>query len=313
MKNSLTKVIVDIIVLLAVLIVVDVFVGWVGKKYVLGISKVPRNSDASIANYDLNAATPDVAIIGSSTAISHYNPEIIHDSLLISTGNDYLVFNMGMSRQKMAYNYYAIKSLLDRKMPKILIIDVWASYLSENTPTSSGSFPPLRPHVKINSNIDEMFRLHKQKRVEYMSNMYCFNTELMYLLVSAFKPVVKNGFKTRRAEMEEPVLKDMMKDTGKLLALSVEEFDGMIKLVEDNEIKTVIVMSPTLCASDTTSVSYHYIKTKCEEKNIPLLDYSNDTIYLKAHYFRDQRHMNCWGADKFTKDLMRDIKRYVTF
>ena len=158
MRKGLLNVLIDIIILLSILIVSDIIVGIAGNKYAQWLNKAPRKSDAALVNYNLNAAAPDVAIIGSSTAICHYDPDIIHDSLLALTGQDFEVFNMGMSRQKMAYNYYALKSLLERKTPIIVIEDVWASNVSQSDYPKL--FEEMRPYVKTNHNIRELLNSH---------------------------------------------------------------------------------------------------------------------------------------------------------
>lgn len=307
MKNGYLKILVNIAIVLAILFVMDVLVGWIGEKYMRWLNAEPRDGDAALVNYNVNAVKPDVAILGSSTAICHYDPDIIHDSLLAYTGEDYQVFNMGISNQRLAYDYYGLKCLLDRTTPKIVIVDVWASYIGEGDP--SFSFEAFRPYTNINPNIKEMLVNHGDYDFMEMSNMYCFNTEFVKLLMSPFKSKGVKGFSKSKATIAE-IKKGTEKDTTALLPLSVKEFDGIITLSNERGFKLFVVMSPTLRSSDTTSASYKYIKNKCSVSNITFLDYSNDEKYYQAQYFRDLTHLNYYGAELFTQNLMRDIKEY---
>lgn len=309
MKKGLLKIIVDIFVLIVILLVLDVIIGWTGEKYMRWLNHTPRGGDAAMVNFNVNAAVPDVAIIGSSTAICHYDPVIIHDSLMLFWGEDLEVLNMGVSNQRLAYDYYGLKCLLDRTTPKLVIVDVWASYLGEGDP--SFSFEAFKPYTKINPRIKEMLISHKKYNFKYWSNMYCYNTEFVKLLMSIFKKGGANGFTKSKLELKE-ISKSFERDDSKLLPLSIQEFDSMISLSIQRDFPLFVVLSPTLRSADTTSLSYHYMKEKCMEYDIPFLDYSNDKSYYMPHYFRDNTHLNYFGAQRFTKQLMKDIKIYLT-
>ena len=307
MKNGYVKILVNVAILLALLVVMDIVVGWAGEKYMRWLNKNPRGGDAALVNYTLNAAAPDVAIIGSSTAICHYDPSIIHDSLYAWEGVDYDVFNMGVSNQRLAYDYYGLKCLLDRTTPKFVIVDVWSTYIGG---APSYSFYAFKPYANINPNVREMLEKHGQLTFMTKSNMYCFNTEFVKLLMSMFKSPAGNGYLKRKVEMKEAV-KENERDTTSLLPISVEEFDGMLALAKERNVQLFVVMSPTLRSSDTTSLSYCYIKDRCAEEGITFLDYSNDSKYYQPHYFFDRTHLNYYGAELFSQELMRDLKKYI--
>lgn len=308
MKNGLLKILLDVCILLALLLFIDIAVGLVGEKYARWLNHSPRSSDAALINYDWNAASPDVAIIGSSTAICHYIPSVIHDSLLSVTGKDSEVFNMGMSKQKMAYNYYALKSLLDRKTPQIVIEDVWASNVSKND--YPRYYEELRPYINSNIYVKEMLVRHDAYDFKMKSRMYCYNTELVKMIMASFRPKGVDGFHASTVEMPE-VVKENKKDTSQVHPISIEEFDAMVNLCVKNKIKLFVVLSPSIRASDVTSASYLYMKRKCEENNVPFMDYSNDERYYKKEYFADPLHMNVNGAEMFTRELMKDLKIYL--
>lgn len=308
MKNGYVKVLLNTITLLAILFVMDETIGWAGEKYMIWLSRIPRNGDSALVNYNLNTATPDVAIIGSSTAICHYDPVKIHDSLKSYLNEDLEVFNMGMSNQRLTYDYYGLKCLLERTQPKMVFVDVWASYIGTGDPSTS--FEAYRPYVNINHNVKEMLMKHDKYDFLMKSNLYCYNTELFKLLMSILKKPNANGFINSMVEMRE-VVKDKERDTTDLLPLSIDEFNAMLSLVKESKTTMFVVLSPTLRSADTTSQSYQYMKSQCIENGIPFLDYSNNTDYYDTHYFRDKTHMNYYGAELFTGNLMKDISMYL--
>lgn len=311
MKQDFLKVVYNICVLLAILVSVDLLVGWGGQKYMKWLNQYPREGDAALVNYNLNAAMPDVAIIGSSTAICHYDPSIIHDSLLSYTNLDLTVFNMGMSKQRMAYCYYAQKSLLEREVPKVVIVDVWASFLSSNY--ESCSFNEFRPYIKSNHIIKDMLAEYDQLGVLTKSNIYCYNTEFIKLLLSIQKGKSVDGYdRSCKVELKAPAIKEEELDSSELSYRSKTDFDNMIDLSKKNGYLLFVVLSPRLNPSDTNSMSYKYMHDKCQENDIPFLDYANNTRFYDKHYFRDKTHMNYYGAQYFTQILMKDIKDIVT-
>ena len=308
MKRGLLKVLADVAILILMLVVMDVLVGWVGEKYINRLNKEPRNSDAALVNYDVNAAAPDVAILGSSTAICHYDPQIIHDSLLHYTGRNLEVFNMGVSNQRLAYDYYGLRCLLVRTTPQLVIADIWPSYIGEGD--MSFSFEAFRPYVSINPIIKEMLEKHGDYSFMNLSNMYCYNTEFVKLLMAPLKAKNPDGFSRSKVKIEK-VEKLNEKDKSALSDLSIYEFMDMIRLSKERGFKLIFVMSPTLRSADTESQSYQFIVKECHENDILMLDYSNDESYYKTEYFRDRSHLNYYGAELFSQNLMSDLKYYI--
>ena len=73
-------------------------------------------------------------------------------------------------------------------------------------------------------------------------------------------------------------------------------------------VKIIFVASPTWYGS--SSDTYWPIKEICHRRNIPFIDYSNDKKYIHQYqYFKDGVHLNAFGADEFTKDLVKILQR----
>lgn len=51
------------------------------------------------------------------------------------------------------------------------------------------------------------------------------------------------------------------------------------------------------------------IKEICKRRNVPFIDFSNDTKYVHNNaLFKDGKNLNDRGADEFTKDFVKTIR-----
>jgi lysophospholipase L1-like esterase len=55
---------------------------------------------------------------------------------------------------------------------------------------------------------------------------------------------------------------------------------------------------------------FNFAKHLADSLSIPFLDFANDTKYnYRDKYFADRVHLNAQGADKFTKDLIIELRK----
>ena len=88
--------------------------------------------------------------------------------------------------------------------------------------------------------------------------------------------------------------------------LKIDYIKRFIDLTKDS--KLVFVFSPIRYGMDESQ--YSIIKSICKEKNIPFYHYANNPKYVHHNeYFKDGSHMNNVGAEEFTKDLMKMMKK----
>ena len=80
--------------------VIDVCVGATCRKVVHKLNEKNYAGQVALLNYNLNAVTADIVIIGSSTATCHYNPQIFSDSISKHLGSKYTAFNAGAYTQE---------------------------------------------------------------------------------------------------------------------------------------------------------------------------------------------------------------------
>ena len=193
-KEYIIKILLSAFITISGLVCVDWLVG-IGATFLLReLGKKNYSGEAAMTNYNLNFVEPDVVIIGSSTAMCHYVPSILHDSILSYTGKDLFVHNAGVSFQRMPYNYCEMKSLVARKAPKIAIVDVFPDCLGGES--LKAALSPLHPYVRINPYVKEIMDNDESERTKILlnSNLYCYNGELIKLLASFRNTVGCDGY-----------------------------------------------------------------------------------------------------------------------
>lgn len=74
------------------------------------------------------------------------------------------------------------------------------------------------------------------------------------------------------------------------------------------DMNLVFVISPMWYKQD--SLVFEPIKKICMERQIQLINLSNNPKYIfQNKYFADGTHLNARGADEFTKDLIKELRK----
>ncbi len=311
-KKNILKIVLSLTILLTGIVFVDYLVGIGASVLLQELGKNNYSGEAAMTNYNLNVVEPDVVIIGSSTAMCHYVPSLLHDSLLQYTGKDLFVHNAGVSFQRMPYNYCELKSLVSRKAPRVAIVDMFPDCLGGES--LKAALSPLHPYTRINPFVKEIMDANETERTKLLlhSNLYCYNGEIVKLLASFRNPIGCDGYYPKKVSLTKMPKVGTIHDTDSLNSTAVKEFEGLIKCAKENNVVLIVTMSPYLAGgTDTSSESYQAISGICKQNNIPLLDYSDDMRFQDFHLFFDQRHMNDQGAHYYTSILFEDIKKYL--
>lgn len=292
------------------IILIDILVGFWGNGIITKLNRENYVGDAALLNYSLNKATADVIIVGSSTALCHYDPSIIKDSLSKYAGRDINVFNAGASTQGMAYADALIKSVIKRERPLMIILDLQQAFLfNDFTPEQQST---LRPYYGYNECITQVFDNHISTREKLLlkSNMYRLNTNFLRLATSFFKEKGSNGFYIHEGELEcvpsliEEPLPHSFNDKSRC------EFIDFAKYCKDNGVILIAIVSPYFNHVFTSPQAVEMVQDLCNQEGVPLLDFKNDTTFQHKEYFFDQRHMNVEGARKFTRMICPHLKSF---
>lgn len=306
MKRFITS----IIIVIASLVIIDIAVGAVFNHVIQLASKKNYAGLTAIGNYNLNTASADVVIIGSSTASCHYDPQTFKDSLSQFVVGGASVINAGFHYQQIPYSYCVLKSIIERKTPKIAIVDIQPQNLGEDV--SDEALKALRPYYSVNKYVKEVLDENESctNKLLMRSNMFRLNSEFLKILLSFTKPTGFNGFE-KKDGMIETYSMDVKPDMRPINPVFAREFETMIALAKEKGISIFICMSPRLTYTDKESESYRMINTICDNYQIPFIDYSDDSVFIKPELFFDSVHMNTTGADLFSKKVCHDINMFI--
>ncbi len=264
-----------------------------------------KGGDNKRNNYICNEVKEDILIFGSSRAIHHYNPIIISDSLKMSC------YNCGQDGNGAILNYGRYQLICQRYHPKFLIYDVIAEFDLLAGEDNHKYLGWLRAYYD-RKGIPEVFEsVDNTEKYKMMSQMYRYNSRFVQIISENIHPMQNDGIKGFRPIHEEM---DTMKISKRVKKRKRPVFDSlkidyiykMLDLSKDT--KVVFVLSPLWDGSDTTV--YAPVKEICQERNLPFFDFSNDLKYVHHNeYFKDGAHLNARGADEFTKDLIKVLRK----
>ena len=211
MKRFIIK---GLIVLIGV-IIIDLSVGLLGKSIVVNVARENHSGQAALLGYNLQTAIADILVIGGSTASCHFIPTILSDSLSLYTGERLTAFNAGAYFQQPSYSYCVLKSIIERKIPQYVIVDIQPQQLGGRTVVAA--LKPLRPYYTVNKNVKEILDENETwtNRILLNINMFRFNTEIIKIAASFRNPIGADGFDPKEGFVDSFVI-DYEKDENEL-------------------------------------------------------------------------------------------------
>ena len=316
MKKSIALFFVYAAIVLACLVVMDICVGFLFRKVVNKLDEKVHDSQSALASYNVNTLVSDIVVIGSSTATCHFAPAILADSINMYLGTDWTAFNGGTRYQQPSYSYCMMKCLVDRTAPNIAIVDIQPQQLSGKA--NYTALKCLHPFYGMNDNVKEILDDNETfwERIWLKSSMFQFNSQFINLFSAFLRGSNADGFDPKNGTMSESEYAKLMKPDDEddereeevLNQVLVREFDSMMRIANDNDVRLFIVMSPRLYKVDRNSLSYRKIVELCKKHDVPLLDFSDDEQLCRRELFYDGIHMNEEGALLLTRKTCECIR-----
>ena len=292
---------ISILGFILVLALIDVLAGAVFSR----LTRLARGGDTARNEYICNGTHEDILVLGSSRAIHHYNPAIISDMTGMSC------YNCGQDGNGAILNYGRYHLIAQRYRPQVVICDVMPEYDLLQGEDNRKFLGWLRPYYDREGIAAIFERVDRTEKVKMLSQMYRYNSRFIQILSDCVRPMRDDGnhgyvpiegsldrMKVDRAD--GPIVYTQPVDSLKLyyLAKLMDEAAGS---------QLIMVVSPCWSGMDTAVLQP--LKQLCSQRDIPLLDFSNDPKYVHAdHYFIDAVHLNAVGADEFTRDVMGELK-----
>ena len=267
-----------------------------------------KGGDTGRQNGIINKNRDNILVFGSSRAIHHYNAQMLSDSLSTECNN------CGYDGMGIIFNYGQIQLIKKRYEPNVIIYDVIPDY--DLLPDDKQKYlrwlkPYYCPEIEdIFENVDKM------QKYKMMSRLYRCNILFFHFIPDYLHPVKSMGSRGFRPVDEEmDTMKIIKKKESQIKenivfdSLKIHYFDKLAN--EIGKTTLVFVISPIWYKTDSTdTMRFAPIREICRQRNIPLIDFSNDSKYVgNDKYFKDGSHLNARGADEFTHDLILELRK----
>lgn len=256
--------------------------------------------------YCVEEATPDIAIIGSSTCNHHYIPKQIKDSLGLS------VYNFGRDGSYLYYQNVLINLILDRYSPKVIIWEIGESCLSISHDKKSEY-----------QNIKEFYQWYSRQYVKdivdakdnyqwvrMLSHGYRNNSDLYKYIRLCYKndnqfdlgyvPLPTNSFvwgnDIKVEDGTDPQKLELLKAT--------------LQRAKNNNVLLIMTSSPRLFDDEIKEKKcYQDLRKLADDYQIDFLDYYNVSPFINdTTLFKDRVHLNHEGTEKYMEVFIPELK-----
>ena len=267
-------------------------------------------------------ASCDIAIMGSSRAWVHFNPDIIEKAVnqsVYNFGHDGHNFWLQYMRN-LEYNKY-------NKAPKTIIqsVDVFTIQKRKNLYL----YEQFLPYMLWNSNMAKYTSTYEgYDFFDYYIPLvrYCGEKEVLKEAYSYWKGTKNPNDKTRTkgyAGRDKKWNSDLKKATVKKEKYTIsidkpseELLEKFIIECNKNNINLILVYTPEYIdgqkfVKDRDKVINVYKKLS-KKHAIPFWDYSSDSISFNKDYFYNANHLNKTGSNLFTTKFAERFKKEIT-
>lgn len=268
--------------------------------------KVGDSSDMVHSFYEVEKNTMDVLVLGSSHAYSSFNPNILWETYGITS------YVMASPRQPVALSYYLLKEALQYQKPEVVVLEVYYSWYDEkNTDMSRIAVDALRPGPVKNEMVQDLYGdLSWKERFDFAVPFTTYHSRWKELKNSDFhkQPFLLGGILDYSVQaLTEPGLPT---EAGELSEITWDYLGRIQELCREYDSSLVLFAAP-----------FSYVKNsdpymKKQAKLLALEQYANAEGIPFWNYqkmpeagidftadFRDEGHMNWYGAEKLTKHL----------
>lgn len=296
--------IIKLVIFCVFIIGLDFAVGAFGKTVMKILGEGNYSGKVSMMNYNINYAAPEIAILGSSSALSAYIPSIIQDSLRLDVGRVIDIRNVSCYVQGLPYFKAELKTLIGRQKPEMVVLDMTPHYLSN----FQDIIGVLRPYYHTNAEIKKMFdsRISRWERIKMQSNMYCLNSTIASLLASFKNPKGCDGYWPNYDHLR--TIPHSLKTEEEVDSTNLDIFKDIIRISKDENIHLIVSYSPTNVKYTEGCETYSVLREVCESNEIPFFDFTADHTFDNDELFADGDHLRDPGAKVFTSYFYSSVK-----
>ena len=288
-----------LLIVILSLIVIDVAVGF-AHRWML-TTTIP---DASLMQTNLHNALfkkeGDVIFFGPSTTMHNFVCSMIKEQTGLSA------YNCGFDGRDVLYSKACLESMLERKIPKMVVLDVTSNYLDGSwhykIPETFCYYGISQPMTQV---IDTLTNTNLNARMKLCSSLYRNNCVVQWWLRAKLsKDIASDGYIPLPYKDNHLVYDSRIHDEPfKMHPNNRNALIHIVSLCQSHGVKLLLVNSPKLFQ---TSPSFkHIIKDFCQQKNIEFADFDDDHDFSEhPDNFQDMVHMNEKGAKIFTQKII---------
>lgn len=263
--------------------------------------------------YSQEKNTLDVLVVGASDVGRGYSPITVWNQYGITS------YNLGTSNQTMSLAYYVIKEALKYQQPKVIVLDMDATFVTNDAP--EGEYRKLFDNmkldeVKIQAVWDENVRA--DNKLSYIFPILRFHSRWNELVANDVKKSLKNKYQSisyQGMAMNCDIVpymdtKKYMEEKGEVEEITSENLYYINKIVElckENNIQLLWTEIPS-------SISWSLARSKktaelANTYGIEFIDYNLEPIQKelgfdwKIHTADKGNHLNVNGAEIISKHI----------
>ena len=292
----------NIVLLLGILLLLNFLMDY-------GLSKYLRKAE-SVFNKDWKEITigsldADLLVMGSSRAQRQYDTRVLDSMLQLNS------YNLGqkaafIDRQMVKYKTYRH---FQEKKPRFLIVNFDYNGWGRSFPKREQYFPYF-----TNMYMHKLIRGLGQYSVgELYVPMYRYYRQGVDRMIkdTRDKEFSYKGFHPNDNAWDGTKLARIKQLRFKYDQSYVDAFDVLLSELQKEDIKVLFVSSPIYAGATERTVNlpefYDFRNHFSEKYDIPVLDYTHDTLCNDTAYFYNAMHLNKTGAKLFTTKLCHDL------
>jgi hypothetical protein len=278
-----------------------------------------KNGEFGVWNDIYNGrVNDDLLIYGGSRAWVQFDPQIISDSLNIST------YNIGINGHNFWLQYLRHSLLLKyNEKPKVIIhsVDIMTLGKRPDLFNPEQFLPYMIDDTTMSTAISSYegysYLDYKVPLLRYSGKWKAVISALKLTFGSKnYTPDRIKGYQGKNMTWNtdfEKAKEELNEFNVDIDPETVQLFEKYIQECRDKNIKLIFVNPPEYIEGQNFVKNHDEIIAVFSElgraNNIPFYDYSNDSMSFDKKYFYNSAHMNKLGAELFTKKLTMDFKR----
>lgn len=290
-----------------------------------GMKKSPLAGGSlnDIYNSRINA---DLLIAGSSRAINHYDTRVL-DSMLHLNSYNIGISGWGMNLEYAMYKLYVAHN----KKPRYVVQNIgWSHFRNRHDFFGYEQFIPYAGDSIVQAytgGLEGSFTF-----ADRYFPLFCYNNHFRYIW-EGFKsycfnvaspppyPSFKGFIPLHEKWMDNVEFENLKKNAPEVFQFDkndtlIRDLRLFLQDCKDHDIKAILVYSPTYI--ETTYMMHNRAEMLriyneiADEYNVPILDYTFDSISHRKELFANTQHMNAEGARLFSQRLATDLVKFIS-